>query len=227
MYIKVCFFLLIAWAVSFSQNQVNISGTVQDNATNKAISGASVKLVGRNLTSTTDANGVLSISSASIVQSVPSQKLSTIRFLGGHGIFLKNGAAEDIKISLYDLSGRQQAATFSGKQQSDRGAIYQPHLNNGVYVCRVSTAKENYTITLLSSDDNIFKKNDGNHTVGTMADRTNSANLTSIKAVDSLLVTKNGYIPAKVPVDTLIIDGLKILLTDTTSASNATIVPDT
>jgi hypothetical protein len=227
MYRKLCFFLLIACAVSFSQSQVNISGTVQDNSSNKPITGASVKLLGRNLTSTTDANGVFNISSASVVPSVPSQKLTTIRFLGDHGVFLKNGAAGDIKISLYDLSGRQQAAAFSGKQQSDRGTIFQPHLNNGVYVCRVSTAKENYTIPLLSSDDDIFKKNDGNHTIGTMADQTSSANLTSIKAVDSLLVTKNGYIPAKVPVDTLIKNGLKILLTDTTSAGDVTIVPDT
>ena len=227
MYRNLCFFLLIACAVSFSQSQVNISGTVQDNATNKAITGASVKLVGRNLTSTTDANGNFSISSASVLRSMPSQQSSMIRFLGSHGIFLKNGAAGDINISLYDLSGRQQAAVFSGKQLSDRGTIFQPHLNNGVYVCRVSTVKENYTITLLSSDDDIFKKNDGNHTIGTMADQTSSANLTSIKAVDSLLVTKNGYIPAKVPVDTLIKDGLKILLTDTASAGDVTIVPDT
>lgn len=226
MYKKLCFFLFIAFTISFSQNQVNISGTVQDNSS-KPINGASVKLLGRNLTSTTDANGAFSISSASVLQARSSQKSSTIRFLGDHGIFFKNGAAENIKISLYDLSGREQAAAFLGKQQSDRGTIFQPHLNNGVYVCRVSTAKENYTITLLSSDDDILKKHDGNHTVGTVVDRTSGANIASVKAVDSLLVTKNGYTPAKVPLDTLIKDGLKILLSDTTSASNVTIVPDT
>ena len=65
MQVKICSVLLIAIAVSFSQNQVNISGTVKDNSSNAPVGGATVKLLGKNLASTTDANGAFSITSAS------------------------------------------------------------------------------------------------------------------------------------------------------------------
>jgi hypothetical protein len=228
MFVRLCLYLLIAFTISFSQNQVNISGTILDNSSNKPINGASVKLLGRNLTSSTDANGIFTISSSSVQHFMPAHQSSMIRFLGNRAILLRKGIPEDIKISLYDLSGRQRAAVHAGKPQSGTEQIFRPDLRNGIYICNISSAKEKYSIKLLSSDNNIFKNYERIHLFGGIVHGTGAHSLsTGATAIDTLLVTKNGYFPIKVPLDTLIKDGLKILLTDSSTAGEATIVPDT
>jgi hypothetical protein len=228
MFVKLCLFLVIIMVLSFSQSIVNISGTVQDNASNKPISGASVKLMGKNLTSTTDANGAFSISSASVRNSLEDQKPSDISFLGNHGFLVKGGTSEDFGISVFDLSGRQKAAVFSGKRHSTIDQSAQPVLKNGIYICAINTSRGRYSIKILSSDNDVFKNNLRINQLKNITEKAAAADLTaSAKAVDSLLVTKSGYISTKVPVDTLVKEGLKILLSDSSSSNNVTIVPDT
>jgi hypothetical protein len=231
MRVKFYSILLIAFAASFSQNPVNISGTVKDNASNAPVSGATVKLLGKNLASTTDANGAFAITSASVGRERPARNASAVRFLESLGISIDNKTDDNIKLSLYDLAGRQKTALISGMQESDVRAFFQSNLNKGVSVCCITTAREKFTVKLLSTDNKVFKKIDGSGFSGAAINGTSThafAGMTaSAKAVDSLLVTKSGYYPTKVPLDTLIKNGMQILLTDSAAAQGATIVPDT
>jgi hypothetical protein len=230
MLIKFCFFLLSAFAISFSQNQVNISGNVLDANSNKPIKGANVKLAGKNLTSSTDTNGYFHISSTFVINSMPAQKSSTVHFLGKQGFLFRNETEGIAKICIYDLSGRQSSVIFSGKLKSGMWRVFRPHLSNGIYICTIMTPKETYSIKFLLSNNGVSENSKGIKKVGEIVHEMNSdivaKKSANTSAIDSLLIAKDGYSPITVIVDNLIKDGLKILLTALTTGTDATIIPD-
>ncbi len=224
---KIGLFLLAAFSLSFSQLSVNISGIVQDSVTGKPIDNATIKLLGMDLTSVSDANGSFTISSVSVLPSIPTQNPCIIQFLGNEGFFINNRTNENIKICLFDLSGRLNRTIFSGNQQFVKILFSQLSINNGVYVCRITAAKESYSIKFLSCDNKISRINGGNYTADYNFNTTSAKKIAAITAaIDTLLVTKNGYFPAKIPIDNLTKAGLIIRLTDSLSSQNSTIIPD-
>jgi hypothetical protein len=223
-------FLLIVFTVSFSQTSVNISGIVQDNYSNKPIKGASVKLCGRNLTNATDTNGMFTVSSTFVNKFPMAQRIPRVQFLGTQGFVLNNEADQNIRICLYDLSGRQLAKIFTGKLQSGIWRISPPDLQNGIYVYNIITSQEKYSIKIVSSDNRISQNSGSVKKVGAVAGETASKSMrgksVSTRVADSLQITKNGYFPVIIPLDTLVKNGLIILMADTAVARDATIVPD-
>ena len=229
---KLYSFLLIVCAISFSQNQVNISGTVSDKDSNMPIKGASVKLIARNLTSTTDSSGYFHIAGTSIKNPQIARRSSLSLVPGKCGFIFENEMDGHAEIRMYDLCGRLNAAVFSGMLTSGVWRISQPVLPPGVYICAVTTPKSTSSIRFMS----VLQDNSGDAKgIGKAGNITKKMELGGMaknnakpSGIDSLSVTKDGYSPIKMAMDTLVKDGLKITLTaDTATTGDVTIVPDT
>ena len=227
---KCYFFLFIAFTISFSQN-INISGTVQDKNSNKPIQGASVKLLGRNLTSSTDTDGFFHITGTSIKASKINRRTSLIRISGRQGFLFENEIEGNAEIRIYAISGRLDAVVFSGTLTSGDWRIFQPALPPGVYLLAVATQWGIHSIRFISALTGISNHSKGIGKTGDMVYESEyygaAKKIAMARAIDSLLVAKDGYAPAKMALDTLVKDDLKIFLAaDTSSESDATIIPD-
>jgi hypothetical protein len=109
--------LLMLATVSFSQDKVNISGTVKDSRTSKPISGASVRLSLLELTATTDSDGNFNILKTSIRQNRKSD-ISKNPAKESRAVFFRPEVKGPALVQIFDLSGRHQKTLFSGTLES-------------------------------------------------------------------------------------------------------------
>jgi hypothetical protein len=229
MLVKLGSMLFIAYAVSFSQT-VDISGTVQDAASSKPVKGANVRLVGRNLASITDSSGYFHISGTSVKNSPVARGTPLLHSLGNDFIF-ENETEGPAEVRMYAISGRLDAVIFSGTLPSGLWRISEPSLPAGVYICAVVTPRGSYSIRFAASMTSPsrgalgIKKAEDNGREMSRSDPVKKSLMAG--AVDSLLITKEGYSQAKVALDALVKTGLKVsLIADTSGKSVVTIVPD-
>lgn len=92
--------------VSFAQS-VNLSGTVKDSSTQKAISGVTVSLKGLSLTTITDANGAYILTGSPVQHQKNSNPFNHSPVFKNNTLFFGiTNDFERVRMEIFDLSGR-------------------------------------------------------------------------------------------------------------------------
>jgi|GEM_PF-1090110 len=224
-----CLPVLTALALSRAQTAVNLSGTVRDSRTEIPIAGASVRLAGLALSAVTDAGGRFSLTATS---AIPKRMPRASGTATNPGVLLYRHEADGpVSIRILDLSGAERAKVFSGHLQGGEWSIAPPALPSGVYACAFETPMSHKTIRFLVSEryaESAPGRSIGLRFQATMTGRGAAKSSASAADIDTLLVTKSGYRPAKLPLSDYQRTGLTVLLEDTSAADldDATLIPD-
>lgn len=225
MVLKTGLFVFFGTVALYAQSQIDISGTVLDNNTHRPIEGASVTLVGPEISGTTDTDGFFHITSTSAKGVFNDKRVSGTLLQKNHAFFFHNEAEGNVKISIYSLSGRLSSVLFSGLLKTGWWRFPHPSLPRGMYICRITTDKGVSAARFFSSQNQIITRR-----VEKRAPQQNAvyaAKAHAAKSVfDSLRITKEGYSEVVVSVYSMVYRGLEIFMTDTVSRSMATIIPD-
>jgi hypothetical protein len=220
--------LLMLATVSFSQDKVNISGTVKDSRTSKPISGASVRLSLLELTATTDSDGNFNILKTSIRQNRKSD-ISKNPAKESRAVFFRQEVKGPALVQIFDLSGRHQKTLFSGTLESGSWQIIPPRLLPGVYFYVFDTPQKRHTARILITDES-FVTHEGylKKVSGDLYESMFTAIAEDAPQIkDTIVVEKSGYRSARVPIDSYELDQLIVGLEDVTSSVlNSTIIPD-
>lgn len=219
-------FLLMLATVSFSQDKVNISGTVKDSRTNEPINGASVRLSLLTLATTTDSDGNFTISGTPIRHNRKSD-ISKNPAKEAKAFFFRQEAKGPALVRIFDLSGRHQKTIFSGTLENGSWQIIPPRLLPGVYFYVFDTPQERHTARILISDES-FASPDGylKKVPGNLFESMPTASAKDAPQIkDTIVVEKEGYRSAHIPVDSYEQDQLIIALEDS-SLRTSTYIPD-
>lgn len=229
MRVKGVIIFLILVTSSFTQDKVNISGTVNDSRTKEPISGASVRLSFLNLTTTTGSDGNFNISKTSIRYNRKND-ISKNRAKEAKAVFFSQETKGPALVRIFDLSGRHQKTLFSGTLERGSWQIIPPRLSPGVYFYVFDTPQKRHTASVLISGVNFaapegyLKKVPGDLHEKEYTAKTKDESL----IIDTIVVEKTDYRSAYIPIDSYEKDQLQIALEDTsgTDMSNTTIIPD-
>jgi len=228
MKVNAVIFLLMLATVSFSQVKVNISGTVKDINTNEPISGSSVRLSVLDLTTTTDSDGNFNITKTSI-RSNRKNDISKNKAKEAKAFFFRQEVKGPALIRIFDLSGRHQKTVFSGTLESGSWQIIPPRLLPGVYFYTFDTPQNRYTARILISDES-FASPDGylKKVQGDLFESMPTASAKDASQIkDTIIVEKELYGSARIPIDSYEQDQLIIALEDLISSVRvSTYVPD-
>lgn len=213
--------LPIVFGMTFAQAQVNVSGAVKNSATSTPIAGAAVKLQALSLNTVTDADGKFTLSAASAGRLRESSSGLSLN-ADQRSIAYQQELSGPVSIRILDLSGIQRALVFSGTLPAGSWSVPLPSLLSGVYVCVFDSPEGQRSIRFLGS---MLPQGSSNPVRSEMA---KMAARSAAGAVDTLVVTKNGFRSGKLALADYQQTGLQIALEDSTSQSidDATIVPD-
>lgn len=183
---------------------VHISGKIVD-ISNKPVNGAITKLIVSGLTDTTNSDGEFILSDITNIRSTDGIKHPLVS-LRGNVLFVNCQRGSLIKIEVFNLQGR----TVSYLQQKvSNGGIHKFHLqldsrSNNVQLMRIHVNDQVQQIRLIAHRSNSYSGLDK------LDDYKNQINYASQKigsqiknAIDTLLVTCQGFYPEKVPLDSL------------------------
>jgi hypothetical protein len=211
---------LFACSISFSQNQVSLSGTVKSSRTTAAISGATVRLVSLSLGTSTDAEGRFNLlGTTGVHRSAVGQGLTdpnVIRF--------RQEADGPIIIRILDLKGVQKTVVHSGLLPAGTWNVTLPRLAGGVYFCTFDSPSSRESVRFLAPPGSQPATGSAPSPIRTAVASRSLAG----SAIDSLLVTKTGYRSSRVPLSSYQQTGIDIQLDDSsaTNLDQSTIVPD-
>ncbi len=227
---KFLVFLFLLVQVSFSQNLVNITGTVKNSLTKEPVSDAIVRLSVSKLTTTTDASGDFNISGTSIRQNISKNNRKSVVSEAKPLMFLQETDGSAV-IRIFDLSGRYQATLFSGTLENGVWQINPPKLSPGIYLYVFDTPQSRYTARFLLSETSSVSSR------GTLKklqkNTTESINISAkinndLSVIDTIVVEKSGFRSSHIPINSYNQSDIEILLEDTsgTFIDEATIIPD-
>lgn len=222
--------LVAAFAV-MAQNPIALSGTVQDSKTKAPLSGAAVKLQKLGLTATSDAEGKFTFTGTALVPQGDFRN-GKIPMVTMKSLFFNHDAAGDVRVRIFDCSGKAHAEMFSERLESGLWQVAPPALVPGVYLCTFETRNSYHAVKFLAGtgDGSMHGGSLQMHPVKSDAGSSVLAKQLAVAdAVDTLVVTKSGYRENRSPLASLQKSGIAILLEDTAtvaSADAATIVPD-
>jgi hypothetical protein len=224
MIVKLGYVILLVTALLFAQNQIRISGTVTDKSTNSPISGATVKLLGRNVSAQTGADGTFLITGTAVTnRSIIAQ--ASAHYIDRDRVFFSLSYDQNVQIAIHDLHGRLAKVLFSGMMKAGASSMQLPVLPDGVYVCMIKTSENTYSTRFLSqSQMNSVAYNEHLSSAEGNSGLIKSA---AAMAVDSIVVSKTGYTQSVVAIDSFEKSDLAIQLApEGGSLDNTTIVPD-
>lgn len=217
---RFCAFVLMACSASFSQTPVGLSGVVKSARTAAPLSGAMVQLRSLDIRSTTDAEGRFSLAASSVVERSKEGRISS----GPGALVFQQAGDGPALIRILDLQGTQKTIVHSGSLARGTWSVSIPPLPAGVYFCTFETPSRREAVRFLAPPPA------PGPIAGTLRPSapTDAAGRSHAAAVDTLVVTKNGYRTARVPLDSYQRTGLEIALEDSiaTNLDDATIVPD-
>lgn len=219
--------VLMAGVLCVSQAQVGLSGTVTSHRTGAALQGAVVKLLVLGIVDTTDAQGRFSLTGPSGVLR-PGGRQAVDGWTGTKSLQFWQDAEGWADIRVYDLSGTVRANLFSGVLPGGEWSIALPSLPSGLYVCAFDGPRTHKRVRFLSTRSGDISTSNGakdvlGATPGAVAPRT------AAESLDTLVVTKSGFVPARLAPSSLQQTGMAVKLDDSTAVSDAddaTIVPD-
>lgn len=222
MILKTCAPALLCWSLAFSQTQVNVSGTVKSARTGQPVAGATVKLERSGLGTTTDASGSFLVSGSTAIRRGTDRSKADMP-TGSNQIRFRQEADGPALVRVLDLDGTQRAVLHSGHLGKGEWVVAPPALLPGVHILSIEFPSGRRSVRFVSG-----MESGTGISLRSLSDDLDLAARSSAATADTLLVTKNGFRAARVPVAPLEQSGLAILLEDSSSGDvdAATIVPD-
>jgi hypothetical protein len=225
MIVKLCYVILMVTVLLSAQNPIRISGTVFDKSTNTPLSGATVKLLSRNLTAQTGPDGTFSIAGTG-VRHFSAVSMASAYYISNNQVHFSLPYDQNVQIAIHDLHGRLAKVLYSGMMNAGTSNMRLPELPDGVYVCMLKTSENTYSTRFLSQHAINAALYNGSLR-GSVESDIYSIRSAAAMAVDSIVVSKTGYTQASVAIDTLVKSDLVIQLTpENGNLKNSTIVPD-
>jgi len=224
MIVKLGYVILMVTALLSAQNQIKISGTVFDKSTNSPLSGATVKLLGRNILAQTSADGTFLITGTAVTNRSIIAKASA-HYIDRDRVFFSLSYDQKVQIAIHDLHGRLAKVLYSGMMKAGASSMQLPVLPDGIYVCMIKTSDNTYSTRFLSqhSANSVAY----NELLGNAEGNSSLMKSAAAMAVDSIAVSKTGYTQTTVAIDSLVKSDLAIQLApEGVNLSNSTIVPD-
>lgn len=223
-------FFFILFTIAIANSQVNISGTVQNSRIKEPVKGATVKLIGLDITAVTDESGGFTISKTS-VQQLRNQAGCRTPLVKAKNILYQHETNEQVQIRIIDLSGKEVALVFSGSLSKGLWQISPPKLSPGTYFYSFRTPGSHYMVRYLSIEKAGIKRSGYLQKLSDLSSSTYAGlakKQEDFVPVDSLMVNKTNYRTVYIPIESYQQKALEILLDDTTSVNNddATIIPD-
>ncbi|MBN1601950.1 MAG: glycoside hydrolase family 3 C-terminal domain-containing protein [Chitinispirillaceae bacterium] len=171
-----------------------ITGKVVDKKS-KPIAGASLTLKTKGTTATTGTDGTFSIQASAI--RFPGSALSQHQSLqlNGQTLFFNNDFPQNLRVELYDVSGKRAGAVFSqkfgaGSFSLPLSSLVRHQCADGLYIVRIVKGDDIHTLTM-----NPFSS--ASKSTATAA-RASSGKLVKQTAVtDTLIISKTDYVTVK------------------------------
>ena len=224
MIVKLCYVILLLTAVLSAQNQINISGTVFDKSTNSPLTGATVKLLNRDLSVQTGSDGTFLLAITAVTNRSAAIQASAHCIDRGR-VHFSLSRDEKVQISIHDLNGRLAKVLYSDMMAAGVSSMKLPVLPDGVYVCMIKTSENTYSTRFLSQSH--MNSAVYSELSGRTEDSRGLFKSAAAMAVDSIIVSKTGYTRTAVAIESLEVSDLKIQLApEGVSLDNTTIVPD-
>lgn len=225
----------LALAATSSLGQLDLSGAVYDYKDGKAIAGATIRLTsaaGVSGERASDTAGKFSFTGA-LSRFAPGAETLPGIALSGQGFHYHQGSAGQVDIRIHSLTGRGSVPVFSGRLDAGRWKINPPRLAAGLYLCRIRTSEGEYAAKFLAADLPAGLGAGVPERIGPPAPPTGKGPSAGAAAkrggagarTDSLFITKPGYHPRRISLDSLPRTGLMLHLTDTAIGKSATIIP--
>lgn len=215
-FIALCSILFAASA----ENIISLCGTVK-NGEGAVIAAAKVSLRSdTTLQSNTNSSGEFIISNTAIVNS---NKMYRNQVLDLEIIGLKNNElivclhspARDGVLDIFLSNGRKSISVPLDKMQPGEQNINLPKLANGFYLLHFTINRHTFTCKMLYTNDRIFLSN---HTEASQLIQKPSI-VGATGPVDTLLITKDGFKPEKIPVWNYQQNDIEIIMDRTRSLS--------
>ncbi len=199
--------LFVGITLTYSQN-VSLSGIVREAGNNNPISGAQLRLLNSGLTATTDAQGSFSISAVLSVHKSDNFHPDLSFELKGNMLIVRSGnLSENTTVELYSTTGSLMYASNFEENSSSDFEIEIPDFKPGVSILLVKANGKSISQKLFRLGDNIFSQDYSSFEKGGSL-KASAAFL----AVDSLMISKTGYLDAKIGIDSYTMENLEITL---------------
>jgi hypothetical protein len=202
--IRIIAFVVALFCGAFFANAetVSLSGTVKKTGGSAGIAGVKVGLKKINrLWATSDANGVFTISGSTPVLA-PVQNSAPLQFILKDKVLALSRAFPGMsgKVEIFSSDGARKAVLRFQEDRDLRYGIRLPDLNSGISVLRLTIGNETHTQALMSVGTTILIQNtiSSNAASGIL---TLAKNASSV-VIDTLIAEKDGYMPARIPLDT-------------------------
>lgn len=227
MILKSCASVLLCWGLACSQTQVSVSGTVKSARTGQPVADASVKLVSSLLVATTDASGSFALSGSTAIRR-GSDRSTPGMSPGSSEIRFWQDADGPVLLRVLDPAGTQRAVLHSGFLGRGEWVFAPPALLPGVHILSIESSKGSRSVRFVSGMESGQASLGASNRLASSTDARDVAGRSWAATADTLLVTKNGFRAARVPLASLEQSGLAILLEDSSDGNvdDAAIVPD-
>lgn len=204
--------LLLAGVLSISAStDVSLKGTVKDES-GTAVPGAIVTLAKKNaLKDTTDAQGMFELATAvgvALPYGISAPSSSRIKGIGNTIQFSLTGTIEQGNITLFSSNGRQVTSINLGAREEGTHAVALPELAPGFYVLQMAIGQEITTRKLMNTGNRLYISKAGFGT-GNAGFAKQAA---SADGLDTLIVTREEYTTAKLPLDTYTKNDIAVVL---------------
>ncbi len=229
MVFKTCAPVLILCALGLAQSQVSLSGTVKSSRSGSPLAGADVRLAGSSLATTTAADGSFQLTGATGV-SHRERRIETRSGLEGQGIPHRQIVDGPVVLRVFDLAGVQSAVLQLGTLPQGDWIVTVPARTEGLQILSIEAPGSRRSYRLLAGVGSPRR----NHDLAiTPTDRpttetVRAARGAATEALDTLVVSHDGYVPVRMPLSSRQQSGLSLLLEDsaTGNVDQATLVPD-
>lgn len=213
--------------MGFAHGQMSLTGTVKQSRTGLPIPGATVKVLAGGSQAMTDADGHFSITGASGIRQL-GRSGAPAPGQTGKGLRFRKQAEGPVSVRILDLNGKEQSLVFSGRLASGVWEITPPALAPGAYFCTFESPAAKRSIPFFASPGAGLAQPGRLLSTSGEASQPAVGKRAAETPVDTLLVTKAGFMPVRVPIPTYQQSDLAVLLEDTSSsdADEATWVPD-
>jgi Protein of unknown function (DUF3237) len=230
---KTC--VALASTATLCLGQLDLWGNLYDYNDGKAVSGATIRLTnaaGVSSELSTDANGKFTFTAA-LALPAPDAATSPGILRNGQAFLFHHGTDGQVDVRIHSLTGRGSVPVFSGRLDAGHWRFDQPRLAAGLYLCRIRTPEGEFAAKFLAVAEAAGSGPGFPERTGSPSRATDEGPAIGAKAkrgsmgarTDSLFITKPGYHPRRISLDSLPRVGLMLHLTDTAIGKSVTIIP--
>jgi Divergent InlB B-repeat domain len=190
--------LIIAYVGSVN---AAVMGRIIDQSSSAPISGALVHLVSANMSYTTETDGLFTFSASGVLNSTALPSLQEVTCTNGFVSFSIGSGVKRMTINIFDASGRNVAPAFSQTLSSgcytfDALSAVNNAASSGIFIARVVLDGLPYSFKIFSPSS-VLQARSRNGLAGRVA---TSGLAKRAVALDSITVTKLGYVAVAQPI---------------------------